>query len=100
MRFVMTAIELKGHALTMSRLNESLRIRLVSSWWDEANVDHAATDCLTACPSCGAPMRFLRTVPRLRGLPELQTFECRPCGLAVTAEQVLQFPKLLLPLSA
>jgi hypothetical protein len=45
-------------------------------------------------------MRFLRTVPSLGGLPELQTFECKPCGLAVTAEQVLQLPELLLPLSA
>jgi len=45
-------------------------------------------------------MRFLRTVPPRSGLPELQTFECKPCGLAVTAEQVLQFPELLLQLPA
>jgi hypothetical protein len=46
-------------------------------------------------------MRFLRTVPALGGLPELQTFECKPCGLAVTAEQVLlQLPELLLLLAA
>jgi hypothetical protein len=81
-------------------LNETLRIRLLSSEWDEAHLDHAETDYLTACPSCGAPMRFLRTVPPLDGLPELQTFECKPCGLAVTAEQVLQFPELLFPLTA
>jgi hypothetical protein len=62
-------------------------------------MDHVETDCLTACPSCGAPMRLL-TVPTRNGLPELQTFECRPCHLAVTAEQVLQFPELLLPLPA
>jgi hypothetical protein len=66
---------------------------------DEENLDHAETDYLTACPSCGAPMRFLRTVPPLDGLPELQTFACKPCGLAVTAEQVLRFPELLLPLT-
>jgi hypothetical protein len=99
MWFVMTAIGLKGHALTMLRLNESLRIGLVLSGRDEANVNHAAIDCLTACPSCGAPMRFLRTAP-FRRLPELQTFECKPCGLAVSVEQVLQFPELLSPLPA
>jgi len=93
----MTAFKFRGHALE-GRLNESLRIGLISSGWDEANVDHAETDCLTACPGCGAPMRFLRTVPPLNGLPELQTFQCKPCGLAVTAEQVLQLPELLLPL--
>jgi hypothetical protein len=42
-------------------------------------------------------MRYLRTVPSISGLPEMQTFECRLCHLAVTAEQVLQFPELLLP---
>jgi hypothetical protein len=46
-------------------------------------------------------MHFLRTVPPPGGgLLELQTFECKPCGLAVSAEQVLQFPELLLPLIA
>ena len=82
------------------QLNESLRIGLLSSRWDEANMDHVDTDRLTACPSCGAPMRFLRTVPPFGGLPELQTFACRPCGLAVSAEQVLQLPELLLAVRA
>jgi hypothetical protein len=63
-------------------------------------MNHAETDCLTACPSCGAPMRFLRTLPPFGGLSELQTFECRPCRLAVTAEQVLHYPELLSLLSA
>jgi hypothetical protein len=63
-------------------------------------MDYAETDRLTACPSCGAPMHFLRTVPPMSGLPEMQTFECSPCRLAVTAEQVLQFPELLSPLPA
>jgi hypothetical protein len=44
-----------------------------------------------AAHRCG----FLRTVPAISGLPEMQTFECRSCRLAVTAEQVLQFPELL-----
>ena len=38
------------------------------------------------CPACGNPMRFTRMVPQLGGLKELQTFECRHCSLAVTAE--------------
>lgn len=40
-------------------------------------------------------MRFARMVPERGGLPAMQTFECRPCRLAVTAEEVLQFPELL-----
>jgi hypothetical protein len=63
-------------------------------------MDHVETDRLTACPSCGEPMRFLRIVPPTGDLREMQTFECRPCRLAVTAEQVLQCPELLSPLPA
>jgi hypothetical protein len=63
-------------------------------------MDHIETDRLTACPGCGAPMRFLRTVPPISDLPEMQTFECKPCRLAVTAEQLLQFPELLSSVSA
>jgi hypothetical protein len=38
------------------------------------------------CLSCGRPMRFERTITQVHRSPELQTFECRPCGLAVTAD--------------
>ncbi|MGA9890965.1 MAG: helix-turn-helix domain-containing protein [Xanthobacteraceae bacterium] len=38
------------------------------------------------CLSCGRPMRFERTITQVHRSPELQTFECRPCGLVVTAE--------------
>jgi hypothetical protein len=34
------------------------------------------------------PMRFAPTVPKVGNLPEMETFECRLCRLAVTAEQV------------
>jgi hypothetical protein len=34
-------------------------------------------------------MRFVRTMPQLGELPEMQRFECRLCRLAVTAEEVL-----------
>ena len=36
------------------------------------------------CASCGRPMRFVRAVPRLGALPELQTFECKACGVMFT----------------
>jgi hypothetical protein len=54
-------------------------------------VDKINTDQLAICPSCGAAMHFSRIVPSIDGLPEMQTFECRPCQLAITAEQVLEF---------
>jgi hypothetical protein len=38
------------------------------------------------CLSCGRSMRFERTITQVHRSPELQTFECRPCGLVVTAE--------------
>ncbi len=45
------------------------------------SIDTISTDRLVT-------MRFTRTVPKVGDLPEMQTFECRLCGLAVTAEQV------------
>jgi transposase-like protein len=36
-----------------------------------------------ACPACGRPMRLVKSAPR-GGLPELQTFECRACGISFT----------------
>jgi hypothetical protein len=29
-------------------------------------------------------MKLARVTPRFGGLPELQTFECRPCGATLT----------------
>ena len=37
-----------------------------------------------ACPSCGRPPRFARTIPGTNGLAELQTFSCRECSLWIT----------------
>ncbi len=51
-------------------------------------IDTISIDRLVICPSCGEPMRYTRTVPKVGDLPEMQTFECRLCRLAVTAEQV------------
>ena len=36
------------------------------------------------CPNCGQPMKLARVTPRVGGLPELHTFECRPCGVVLT----------------
>ena len=38
-----------------------------------------------ACPCCGEPMLVTRTASHANE-PEKQTFECKPCGLVVTAE--------------
>jgi hypothetical protein len=29
-------------------------------------------------------MRFVRSIPKIGGLPELQTSECRACGVSIT----------------
>jgi hypothetical protein len=52
-------------------------------------VDRICTDWLAGCPSCGNPLRFVRTVLLVGDLSELQTFECRPCGLSLTTQAVL-----------
>jgi transposase-like protein len=36
-----------------------------------------------ACPSCGNSMRLVRAIPA-SGLPELRTYDCRQCGVAMT----------------
>ena len=59
------------------------------------NIDTISTDRLLTCPCCGQTMCFARTVPKLGDLPEMQTFECRLCRLAVTAEQVLGITEML-----
>ncbi len=41
-------------------------------------------DNTPSCPNCGKPMRLVRTIPGIGGLPELYTFSCRECGTAVT----------------
>jgi hypothetical protein len=35
-----------------------------------------------ACPSCSQIMRIARTTPRFGNLPDLNTFECRACGVS------------------
>jgi hypothetical protein len=54
-----------------------------------ARVDRICTDWLAGCPSCGEPLRFARTLLPISGRSELQTFECKPCGLSITSQTVL-----------
>lgn len=39
------------------------------------------------CPCCGETMRLARLASHAE-LPLMETFECKPCGLAVTADAV------------
>jgi transposase-like protein len=36
------------------------------------------------CPSCGLPMRYMRSFSQQDRLQELQTFECSLCSVAFT----------------
>jgi len=58
---------------------------------EERPMRNTDIDCSSACPSCGAPMRLLRTAPQIGDWRERQTFECKLCGVAVTAEHALHF---------
>ena len=42
------------------------------------------SDELPLCPSCAAPMVLARTWPRVGGLAEMQTFECKRCTIVFT----------------
>src|SRR3974377_259025 len=39
---------------------------------------------LPRCAKCGQPMRFVRSLPAVGGLSELQSYECRGCRETVT----------------
>ncbi len=43
-----------------------------------------------ACRSCGNPMRFARAVTQANGLPELRTYDCKDCGVAMTEAEESQ----------
>jgi len=36
------------------------------------------------CPNCGTQLRLGRRIPPFLTQPELQNFDCRPCGIVVT----------------
>ena len=51
---------------------------------------HATTTTETAtppCPCCRDPMRLVRTIPKLGGLPELRVYQCERCSHVETIEQ-------------
>lgn len=39
---------------------------------------------LPLCPDCTKPMALVRTWPRVGGLPELRTFQCKRCSFVFT----------------
>jgi C4-type Zn-finger protein len=39
------------------------------------------------CPICGEPMKFIKAVPHLGGLPEMFVFYCSRCKQAETKVQ-------------
>ena len=49
------------------------------------------------CPCCGETMRLARSASHAE-LPSMETFECKPCGLAVTADAVSGTHALLPPM--
>jgi hypothetical protein len=53
---------------------------------DAAEMDGDRITPTPACPSCGNPMQFARAIPA-DGLPELWTYDCKGCGVAMTAAQ-------------
>jgi predicted amidophosphoribosyltransferase len=36
------------------------------------------------CPRCRQPMAFVGSVPKIGALPELRTYQCKPCRETVT----------------
>jgi len=36
------------------------------------------------CPRCRKPMDFVRSIPKVGALPELRTYQCKPCRETVT----------------
>ena len=68
--------------------------RAVIGLEERGNEMHIDNDGFAACPSCGAPMRFPRTISLINDAAEMRIFECKPCRLVITAEHLLQVPEL------
>ena len=49
-----------------------------------ADMDGERITPTPACPSCGKPMWFARAIAQADGLPELQSYDCEECGVAMT----------------
>jgi rubredoxin len=48
---------------------------------DSDNVVPMSRHC---CPACGRPMQLVLVIPRFGAFPELQTYECKSCGVSYT----------------
>jgi hypothetical protein len=75
------------------RCKNAPRLIQINAWWPFSwqsagmEPDFAILDDseIPVCSSCGKPMRFVRSIPRFAALPELRTYECKPCGVTYTA---------------
>jgi len=63
-----------------------VKVRKATPWQSRA-MDSDRFKPTPICPSCGKPMRFARAIPRIGGLSELRTYDCRDCGVAVTEQE-------------
>ena len=52
-------------------------------------VENVCMDWLIECPICSKPMQASQLAPGPSGAPELQTFKCDSCSVAITSETVL-----------
>jgi hypothetical protein len=51
-------------------------------------ITHTKTTTATSlCPCCREPMKLVRTIPKLGGLPALFVFLCERCSHVETIEQ-------------
>src|SRR5208282_4212005 len=53
--------------------------------WSKRLMDRDRPEQTPARPSCGRPMRLVRAVAQTGAQPELSTYECRICGVMLTA---------------
>jgi hypothetical protein len=53
--------------------------------WSKRFMDRDRPEQTPVCPSCGRPMPLVRAVAQTGAQPELSTYECRICGVMLTA---------------
>ena len=64
--------------------------------WKKAD-DVAPAPITPDCPSCGKPMQFTRTIPKLGSVPEMRCHECKPCGVGLIEEVELEILETAAP---
>jgi len=78
-------------AVLAANFSVLVTVAIVESWLFQARMDAPQPNPnIPHCPSCGKPM-LARTVPGSGSSPELRSFECRVCGIVITAENTRPF---------